>query len=489
MAGCAVAGAAALHGGRCWPLGASGRRGRELRRLLGARDAIELCLFDASGRRSWRACAAGAQRRCLARPAARRRRRAGLRPAGPRPLAPRARPALQPAQAAARPLRARDRRPLRLERPARRRRPDAPAAHGPARQRRVALKARVVHDRFDWQGDTPPRHAAGRHRAVRAARARLHASPPGRARAVARHLRRAGLGGGRGAPAAPGRHGRQPAAGAPVPGRAAPGRARPAQPLGLQHARLLLPRAALRRAGRAARDEFRRMVRRLHAAGIEVVLDVVYNHTAEGDETAPRSAGAAWTTPAGTACAAGRSARYENHTGCGNTLDLRHPRVLQMVMDSLRYWVQEMHVDGFRFDLAPVLGRGDHGFDRDGGLLQGRVAQDPVLARRQADRRALGHRPRRLPAGPVSRPAGWNGTTASATPCAPSGWAATARAASSRSGCARRPTCSSAWPRAGESVNFVVSHDGFTLRDLVSYDHAPQRGQRRRTTATATATT
>ena len=72
--------------------------------------------------------------------------------------------------------------------------------------------------------------------------------------------------------------------------------------------------------------------------------------------------------------------RYENHTGCGNTLDIRQPRVLQLVMDSLRYWVQEMHVDGFRFDLAPVLGRGDHGFHRDAAFFSA-VAQDPLLSR------------------------------------------------------------------------------------------------------------
>jgi glycogen operon protein len=121
------------------------------------------------------------------------------------------------------------------------------------------------------------------------------------------------------------------------------------------------------------------MVRRLHAAGIEVLLDVVYNHTAEGDEHGPTSAGAGWTTPAGTACRPTTAAAYENWSGCGNTFNVHHPRGLQLVMDSLRYWVQHMHVDGFRFDLAPVLGRGDGAFEPQGAFFKA-LQQDPVLA-------------------------------------------------------------------------------------------------------------
>ncbi len=108
-------------------------------------------------------------------------------------------------------------------------------------------------------------------------------------------------------------------------------------------------------------DEFKTMVRTLHAAGLEVVLDVVYNHTCEGGSDGP------------TVCWRGldneayyrlrHDGAYEDVTGCGNSLDLRHPRCLAMVTDSLRYWVQEMHVDGFRFDLAPTLARGSVGFD------------------------------------------------------------------------------------------------------------------------------
>ena len=128
----------------------------------------------------------------------------------------------------------------------------------------------------------------------------------------------------------------------------------------------------------APRDEFREMVRRLHAAGIEVLLDVVYNHTPEADE---RGATLSWRGLDNLSWyrlpAANRD-QYDNWSGCGNTLDIRHPRVLQMVMDSLRYWVHEMHVDGFRFDLAPVLGRGSPGFDSDGPFFKA-ILQDPAM--------------------------------------------------------------------------------------------------------------
>ena len=113
-----------------------------------------------------------------------------------------------------------------------------------------------------------------------------------------------------------------------------------------------------------ALDEFARRSRALHDAGIEVILDVVYNHTAEGNQLGPTlcfrgidNASYYWLTP-------DQPRYYENFTGSGNALKLTHPRVLQMVMDSLRYWVEACHVDGFRFDLATTLGRGPGGFDR-----------------------------------------------------------------------------------------------------------------------------
>ena len=117
--------------------------------------------------------------------------------------------------------------------------------------------------------------------------------------------------------------------------------------------------------------EFKTMVRALHAAGLEVILDVVYNHTARGQP--PRADArpcAASTTPTATGSRPGNLAHYEDVTGCGNTLNVRHPQMLKLVLDSLRYWVTEMHVDGFRFDLAPALGRESAQLRSLGGVLR-----------------------------------------------------------------------------------------------------------------------
>ena len=119
------------------------------------------------------------------------------------------------------------------------------------------------------------------------------------------------------------------------------------------------------------------MVARFHDAGIEVILDVVYNHTAEGNERGPTLSfkgidNASYLAP--------DPRYYINDTGTGNTLNVAHPRVLQMVTDSLRYWATEMRVDGFRFDLATILGREPHGFDEGGGFLDA-CRQDPILSR------------------------------------------------------------------------------------------------------------
>jgi len=131
--------------------------------------------------------------------------------------------------------------------------------------------------------------------------------------------------------------------------------------------------------GRGGVNEFKRTVAALHAADIEVLLDVVYNHTAEGNHLGPTlcfrgidNASYYWLTPED-------RRHYLDFTGCGNSLQLAHPRVLQMVLDSLRYWVEVMHVDGFRFDLATTLGRGPNGFDAASAFLDA-VLQDPVLA-------------------------------------------------------------------------------------------------------------
>ncbi|MBL8359299.1 MAG: glycogen debranching protein GlgX [Rubrivivax sp.] len=229
------------------------------------------------------------------------------------------------------------------------------------------------------------------------------------------------------------------------------------------------PRYATAHDGRTARDEFRTMVQTLHAAGIEVLLDVVYNHTAEGDERGPTISFRGLDHRAWYRLTGELPARCINDTGCGNTLDLRHPRVLQLVLDSLRYWVQEMHVDGFRFDLAPVLGRGDHGFDRHHPFFVA-VMQDPVLAGVKLIAEPWDIGPGGYQLGGF--PHGWLEWNDRFRDTARAFWLG---GDATRGQFAQRLAASSDifQPRGrtpAESVNYVVSHDGYTLHDLVSYD-------------------
>ena len=331
-----------------------------------------------------------------------------------------------------------------------------------------ALKARVVHDRYDWRGDKAPAtpladtviyelHVRGFTRRLPGVPAALRGTYAGLASdAAIAHLQRLGI---------------------------TAVSLLPVQQI-LDEERLVAmglvnhwgyntlgffcpePRYA---ATSRTRDEFRDMVRRLHAAGVEVLLDVVYNHTPEGDERGPTISWRGFDNHNWYRLPPGHRERYENWSGCGNTVDIRHPRVLQMVMDSLRYWVAEMHVDGFRFDLAPVLGRGDHGFDRNGPFFKA-VLQDPVLqgVKMIAEPWDIG-------------PEGWQ------VGQFPRGWLEwndrfrdTARAFWLGGDCTRgefalRLAGSSDLYQSrrrspAESVNYIVSHDGFTLADLVSYD-------------------
>jgi glycogen operon protein len=229
------------------------------------------------------------------------------------------------------------------------------------------------------------------------------------------------------------------------------------------------PEPAYATVGANAADEFRGMVRRLHAAGIEVLLDVVYNHTAEGDENGPTISFRGLDNASYYRLPPASRAHYENQTGCGNTVDLRHPRVLQMVLDSLRFWVGEMHVDGFRFDLASVLGRGDHGFSRQHPFFVA-VAQDPVLARAKlvAEPWDIGHDGYQV----GGFPDGWLEWNDRFRDTMRGLWL---RGEGTRGVLAQRLCASSDvyQPRArspAESVNYIVSHDGFTLADLVSYN-------------------
>ncbi len=214
--------------------------------------------------------------------------------------------------------------------------------------------------------------------------------------------------------------------------------------------------------------EFKMMVRALHAAGLEVILDVVYNHTGEGSHLGPTLAFRGLDNAVYYRLQPGHPAQYEDFTGCGNTLNVRHPQVLQLVMDSLRYWVTEMRVDGFRFDLAPALGRETGSFDPSAAFFDA-VHQDPVLSRVKliAEPWDLGEH-----GFLVGRfPAGWSEWNARYRDGLRRYWRgdrgqlpelATRVAGSSDlyQGAGRQPTA---------SINFVTCHDGFTLRDLVSY--------------------
>jgi glycogen operon protein len=215
--------------------------------------------------------------------------------------------------------------------------------------------------------------------------------------------------------------------------------------------------------------EFKNCVQHLHAEGIEVILDVVYNHTAEGSELGPTLCFRGIDNASYYRLVPGQPRYYEDWTGCGNALNLRHPRVLQMVMDSLRYWVEEMHVDGFRFDLATTLARVHTDFDEHSGFLDA-IRQDPVLSQVKLiaepwDVGPDGYRLGGFPPGwaewndryrdTVRR--FWRGDT---------GMVGELASRITGSGDlfhhrGRRP-----WA----SVNFIAAHDGFTLRDLVSYD-------------------
>jgi len=219
-------------------------------------------------------------------------------------------------------------------------------------------------------------------------------------------------------------------------------------------------------------NEFQQMVSNFHQAGIEVLLDVVYNHTAEGDHLGPCYSFKGIDNASYYRLKEDNPHYYVNYSGCGNTLNLQHPRVLQLVMDSLRYWVEIMGVDGFRFDLAPILGRGRRGKDEfvDYSSFFAAVRQDPILAKTKLIAEPwdtgpygyqLGHFPdnwmewndrfrdtvRRF----------WRGDSGMLPELAK-----------------RLHGSSDIFSQKGRhpysSINFVTSHDGFTLTDLVSFE-------------------
>jgi len=215
-------------------------------------------------------------------------------------------------------------------------------------------------------------------------------------------------------------------------------------------------------------EDMRIAVRRLHAAGIEVILDVVYNHTAEGNEFGPTLSFRGLDNASYYRLLPDNPRHYINDTGTGNTVNLSHPRVLQTVMDSLRYWVTSFHVDGFRFDLGTILGREGYGFDAGSGFFDA-VRQDPVLSRVKLisepwDLGPGGYQLGQHPPGfaewndrfrdSVRR--FWRGDEGQRSDFA-------ARLAGSADVFGHRGR------RPYASINYVASHDGFTLLDTVSY--------------------
>ncbi len=226
--------------------------------------------------------------------------------------------------------------------------------------------------------------------------------------------------------------------------------------------------------------EFKRLVKALHGAGIEVVLDVVYNHTCEQDERGPTLSFRGIHNVAYYRLE-GSGRHYRDLSGTGNTVNLRHPDVVRLVLDSLRYWVEEMHVDGFRFDLAPVLTRTDADVDMAGPFLAA-VGQDPVLqgVKLIAEPWDLGSGGYQVGAFPPPW-SEWNDRFRDAVREFWSGSSDGVRDLASRlSGSSDLYRRSGRRPFA--SINYVTSHDGFTARDLVSYErkHNEANGENNR---------
>lgn len=228
-------------------------------------------------------------------------------------------------------------------------------------------------------------------------------------------------------------------------------------------------------------NEFKTMVKTLHSVGIEVILDVVYNHTAEGNHLGPTFSFRGIDNRSYYRLDPNNPRHYVDYTGCGNTLNMMHPRVLQLIMDSLRYWVLEMHVDGFRFDLASALARELHEVDRLGAFFD-IIHQDPIISQVKLiaepwDLGEGGYQVGNFPVGWTE----WNGK-----------YRDTVRAYWKGDGGLigelgyRLTGSSDLYQHSGRrpfaSINFITCHDGFTLRDLVSYNekHNEANGEKNR---------
>ena len=216
-------------------------------------------------------------------------------------------------------------------------------------------------------------------------------------------------------------------------------------------------------------NEFKQMVKRLHAAGLEVILDVVYNHTGEGNHMGPTLCFRGADNPAYYRLVPENRRYYMDYTGCGNSLNMMHPRVLQLIMDSLRYWILEMHVDGFRFDLASTLARELHEVNRLSAFFD-IVHQDPVISRVKliAEPWDVGEGGYQVGNFPVLW-AEWNGKYRD---CMRKYWKGDEGTIGEFA--SRLTGSSDLYQQDGKrpyaSINFITAHDGFTLHDLVAYN-------------------
>jgi len=227
--------------------------------------------------------------------------------------------------------------------------------------------------------------------------------------------------------------------------------------------------------------EFKTMVRALHAAGLEVILDVVYNHTAEGNQLGPTLSLRGIDNEAYYHLSPQDPRYYVDYSGCGNTLSMREPRVLQLIMDSLRYWATEMRVDGFRFDLASALARELYEVDRLSSFFDV-IQQDPVLSQVKVIAEPWDLGPGGYQVG--NFPVGWAEWNGKYRDCIRRFWKGDGGTSSELA--TRLAGSSDLYAHSGRapyaSINFITCHDGFTLHDLVSYDqkHNEANGEENR---------
>ncbi|MBV8488511.1 MAG: glycogen debranching protein GlgX, partial [Planctomycetaceae bacterium] len=240
------------------------------------------------------------------------------------------------------------------------------------------------------------------------------------------------------------------------------------------------PRYATDPSPEATVREFKMMVRSLHAAGIEVILDVVYNHTAEGNQLGP-TLSFRGIDNASYYRLTEDPRYYMDFTGCGNTFNMQHPQVLQLIMDSLRYWVTEMHVDGFRFDLASTLARELYEVDRLGAFFD-IIHQDPILSQVKLIAEPWDVGPAGYQVGLF--PVLWTEWNGKYRDCVRKFWKGDGCGVSEFA--TRLAGSSDVYQQTGRapyaSINFITCHDGFTLEDLVSYNekHNEANGEENR---------